>query len=302
MSQLVVAPVLAALITAVLTGLIRRRSTLRAGVSLLGSLAYLGTVAALFGAVSTQGRLTYQLSAWPAPFGISLVADGLSAFMLALAAIVGLAGLVYAVQAVEAFAQRIGFHPLYHLMLVGVSGSFLTGDLFNLFVWFEVMLMASYVLVVLYGGPTQTRAALIYVVLNLAGSALMLVAVGGLYAVTGTLNMADIARRLAEPMAYGINVAPVLGLSSILFAVFALKAGLVPFHFWVPSAYRAAPAPVAAMLAGVVKKVGVYAIIRLYFTVFSAATLPVGFPGIGGRSALAFFGPVLFVLALASIV
>jgi multicomponent Na+:H+ antiporter subunit D len=301
-SQLVVAPVLAALVTAVLTGLVRRRSTLRAGVSLLGSLAYLGAVAALFGAVSTQGRLTYQLSAWPAPYGISLVADGLSAFMLALAAIVALAGLVYAIQAVDAFAQRIGFHPLYHLMLVGVSGSFLTGDLFNLFVWFEVMLMASYVLVVLYGGPTQTRAALIYVVLNLAGSAFMLVAVGGIYAVTGTLNMADIARRLAEPAAYGIDVAPVLGLSGILFAVFALKAGLVPFHFWVPSAYRAAPAPVAAMLAGVVKKVGVYAIIRLYFTVFSAATLPVAFPGIGGRSALAFFGPVLFVLALASIV
>jgi multicomponent Na+:H+ antiporter subunit D len=129
----------------------------------------------------------------------------------------------------------------------------------------------------------------------------MLVAVGGIYAVTGTLNMADVARRLADPAAYGVDVAPVLGLSAVLFVVFALKAGLVPFHFWVPGAYRAAPAPVAAVLSGVVKKVGVYAIIRLYFTVFSAASLPVILPGISGRSVLAFFGPVLFVVAVASV-
>jgi multicomponent Na+:H+ antiporter subunit D len=300
-SQLVVAPVLAALVTAVLTALLRRQPRLRSGVSVLGSLAYLVAVAALFRGVATDGRLTYQLSAWRAPFGISLVADALATFMLAMAAVVALAGLVYAVRSVDPFAQRLGFHPLYHLMLVGVSGSFLTGDLFNLFVWFEVMLMASYVLVVLYGGPTQTRAALTYVVLNLVGSALMLVAVGGLYAITGTLNMADIARRIGDPGAYGIEVAPVLGFSALLFAVFALKAGLVPFQFWVPGAYRAAPAPVAAMLAGVVKKVGVYAIIRLYFTVFAAATIPLSLPGIGGESALAFYGPVLLVMAVASI-
>nr|NIS31648.1 Na+/H+ antiporter subunit D [Actinomycetota bacterium]NIW28564.1 Na+/H+ antiporter subunit D [Actinomycetota bacterium]NIX21042.1 Na+/H+ antiporter subunit D [Actinomycetota bacterium] len=302
MSQLVVAPVLAALVTAVLTALVRGRPRLRAGVSLLGGVAYLAAVAALFDAVAAQGRLTYQLSAWEAPFGISLVADALSTFMLGLAAVVALAGLAYAVRSVDEFAQRLAFHPLYHLMLVGVSGSFLTGDLFNLFVWFEVMLMASYVLVVLYGGPTQTRAALTYVVLNLIGSALMLVAIGGIYSTTGTLNMADVARRLADPAAYGVDPAPVLGLSALLFAVFALKAGLVPFHFWVPGAYRAAPAPVAAVLAGVVKKVGVYAIVRLYFTVFAAATLPVSLPGIGGESVLAFYGPVLFVLAVASIV
>ncbi|MDZ7702731.1 MAG: proton-conducting transporter membrane subunit [Halobacteriales archaeon] len=302
MSQLVVAPVLAALVTAVLTALVRGRPRLRAGVSLAGGLGYLVAVAALFRAVAAEGRLTYQLSAWQAPFGISLVADALSTFMLGLAAVVALAGVVFAVRSVDAFAQRLGFHPLYHLMLVGVSGAFLTGDLFNLFVWFEVMLMASYVLVVLYGGPTQTRAALVYVVLNLIGSALMLVAIGGIYAVTGTLNLADIARRLADPAAFGVDVAPVLGLSALLFTVFALKAGLVPFHFWVPGAYRAAPAPVAAVLAGVVKKVGVYAVLRLYFTVFAAATLPVSLPGIGGRSVLAFYGPVLVVLALASIV
>jgi multicomponent Na+:H+ antiporter subunit D len=130
----------------------------------------------------------------------------------------------------------------------------------------------------------------------------MLVAIGGLYATLGTLNMADMARRLAAPGQYGVDPAPVLGVSALLFAVFALKAGLVPFQFWVPGAYRAAPAPVTAMLAGVVKKVGVYAVVRLYFTVFAAASLPVSLPGVGGDSTLAFYGPLLFVLATASVV
>ena len=302
MSQLVVAPVLVALGTAVVATLLRGRAGWQARASVAGSLAYLLAVAALFRTVATGGTLVYQVSAWPAPFGISLVADPLATLMLALAAVVALAGALYAVQTVGAFAQGLAFHPLYHLMLVGISGAFLTGDLFNLFVWFEVLLMASYVLVVLYGGPTETRGALGYVVLNLAGSAVMLLAIGGLYAVTGTLNLADMSRRLADPAASGVDPAPVLGLSALLFAVFALKAGLVPFHFWVPGAYRAAPAPVAAVLAGVVKKVGVYAILRLYFTVFASAALPVSLPGIGGRSVLAFFGPVLFVTAAASIV
>jgi multicomponent Na+:H+ antiporter subunit D len=166
--------------------------------------------------------------------------------------------------------------------------------------------MSSYVLVLFYSGPEHTRAALNYVVLNLLGSAAMLLAIGGIYATTGTLNMADLARRLAEPAAYDVALAPVLGLSAVLFAVFALKAGLVPFQFWVPAAYRAAPTPVTAVLAGVVKKVGVYAVVRLYFTVFAAASLPeLSLPGLApvadGASFLAFFGPVLFVMAAASV-
>ncbi|MFB6196030.1 MAG: complex I subunit 5 family protein, partial [Haloplanus sp.] len=174
----------------------------------------------------------------------------------------------------------------------------------NLFVWFEVMLMSSYVLVLFYGDSEHTRAALNYVVLNLIGSAVMLVAIGGLYATTGTLNMADLARRLADPGVYDVHLLPVLGLSAVLFSVFALKAGIVPFQFWVPAAYRAAPTPVTAMLAGVVKKVGVYAIVRLYFTIFAAASLPesLSIPGFDGTTTLAFFGPVLFVMATASVV
>ncbi|WP_435195512.1 complex I subunit 5 family protein [Natronomonas sp. EA1] len=299
--HIVIAPLLAALVTAIVTLLLRPYPRAQRYASLLGGVGYAATVAVLFQRVATQGTLVYQLSDWQAPFGISLVADALSTFMLALSALVAVPALLYSVEYLQEADQTLSYHALFHFMLVGVAGSFLTGDLFNLFVWFEVMLMSSYVLVVFYSGPEHTRAALYYVVLNLIGGALMLLAIGGLYATTGTLNMADMAHRLANASQYGIDPAPVLGLSALLFAVFALKAGIVPFQFWVPEAYRAAPAPVTAVLAGVVKKVGVYAIVRLYFGVFAAASLPISFPGIGGESFLAFYGPVMFSMAVASI-
>ncbi|WP_435345546.1 complex I subunit 5 family protein [Haloarchaeobius sp. HRN-SO-5] len=308
--QVVVAPLLVALVTAIAALVAHRSRRVQVVVSALGGVGYAAAVAALVWRVKTDAGgpdgvanvLTYQLSDWAAPFGITLVADDLSAFMLALAAVVSVGALAFAILYLDETAQRVSFHPLYHFMLVGVTGSFLTGDVFNLFVWFEVMLMSSYVLVVFYSGPEHTKAALQYVVLNLVGSALMLLAIGGLYATTGTLNMADLARRLADPASFGVSLVPVLGLSAVLFVVFALKAGIVPFQWWVPAAYRAAPAPVSAVLAGVVKKVGIYAIVRLYFTVFAnAAPLDLSFPGLAGDSILAFFGPVLFVMGGASI-
>jgi len=290
---------LVALVTGVLTIGTRPFPRLQQGLSVLGVLAYGGTVAALVADVFTVGATTYQLSGWTPPFGIVLVADQLSAFLLAMGAAVTVPTLVFSVAYVDAFGQRVSYHPLFHFMLVGVTGAFLTGDVFNLFVWFEVMLMPSYVLVVFYSEARHTRAALQYVVLNLIGSAVMLLAIGGLYATTGTLNMADMANRLANAAEFGIDPAPTVGLAALLIAVFALKAGIVPFQFWVPAAYRAAPAPVSAMLAGVTKKVGVYAIIRLLFTVFAAAQLDLG--PFGEGSMLAFFGPLLFVMAAASI-
>jgi len=301
-TDIVVVPLLVALVTAILTLGARSFPRLQRGCSVAGTGVYGVAVLALAGRVTRQGRLVYQLSGWEAPFGITLVADGLSVLFLGLTAVVGLAALVFSLEGVDRFGQRLSYHPLYQFMIVGVTGSFLTGDLFNLFVWFEVMLLSSYVLVVFYSGPEHTRAALHYAFLNLVGSAVMLVAIGGLYATTGTLNMADMARRLAAPGAapagFEVAVPAALGLSALLFAVFALKAGIVPFHFWVPDAYRAAPAPVAAMLAGVVKKVGVYAVLRVYFTVFSAADLPAG---AGADGVLEFFGPVIVVMAAGSI-
>jgi multicomponent Na+:H+ antiporter subunit D len=291
-----------ALVAAIATVLARPVDRLQRALSVASAGLYGLAVLALARSVVANGAIAYQLSDWPAPFGITLVADELAVFMLGLTAVVSLAAVAFGVVYMDDLGQRVSFHPLYHFMILGVTGSFLTGDIFNLFVWFEVMLMPSYLFVAFYSRRAETGAALEYVVLNLIGSALMLVAIGGLYATTGTLNMADMARRLANAGEFGIDPAPVLGLAAVLFAVFALKAGIVPFQFWVPGAYRAAPAPIAAVLAGVTKKVGIYAIVRLYFTVFAAGTVPGGLGGLTGQSFLAFFGPLFVLLGAASIV
>jgi multicomponent Na+:H+ antiporter subunit D len=297
--NIVVLPIVIPLITAIATLIVRNHGRIQQLLSGVGMAGYIGSVALLAHTVG-DAVVAYQLSAWPAPYGITLVADALSVFMLLLTAAVSAGVSVYAMVHIDGLGQQVAYHPLFAFMLVGVSGAFLTADIFNLFVWFEVMLMSSYILVVLYSHAEQTQAALEYIVLNVIGSVVMLLAVGGLYATVGTLNMADLAVRLGDPGTYGIQVAPVLGLSMLLLAVFALKAGIVPFHFWVPRTYSAAPAPVAAMLAGVTKKVGVYAIIRLYFTVFAAASIP-AVPALGESALLTFAGVLLFGMAAASV-
>ena len=308
-SQLVIAPMVIVLAAATATLLLGRYPRARAAVSLAGGVAYAAAVAALDWyivlAPDAPGIATYQVGGWPAPVGITLVADGLSAFMLTMVAVLGVASLVFSTRHLPGGEGRSYYFPLFHFLALGVTGAFLTGDLFNLFVWFEVMLMASYVFVGYSGGPEHTRAAFWYVTLNLVASAVFLLGVGGIYATTGTLNMADLARRLAEPAAYGLEPAPVVGLLGLLLSVFAIKAGLVPFQFWIPTAYRAAPPQITALLAGATKKVGIYAIIRLSFTVFADATVGVdlALPGItiAGDSPLPFVGAVLFVMATASI-
>ncbi|WP_254523871.1 complex I subunit 5 family protein [Natrinema caseinilyticum] len=308
-SSLVVAPMLVVLVTAVATLLLGRRPRTRAAVSLGGGVAYAVAVAAIDWFVvlapDAPGIATYQVGDWPAPFGITLVADGLSAFMLTMVAVLGVSSLVFSTRHLPGGDGRSYYFPLFHFLALGVTGAFLTGDLFNLFVWFEVMLMASYVFVAYSGGAEHTRAAFWYVTLNLLASAVFLLGVGGIYASTGTLNMADLAQRLAEPAAYGLDPVPVVGLLGLLLSVFAIKAGLVPFQFWIPTAYRAAPPQIAALLAGATKKVGIYAIIRLSFTVFAGSEVAVdlGVPGteLAVDSPLSFVGAALFLMAGASI-
>ncbi|MHB9288712.1 complex I subunit 5 family protein [Halobacteriales archaeon Cl-PHB] len=302
--ELVVAPLVAALATVVLTLALGRAPALQRAVSVLGAVGFAAAVGLLTWravlAPGAPGSLAYQVGNVAAPYGITLVVDALSAFLLCVAAAVAVVAVAFAVRFVDRPNQRVFYHPLFHSMLVGVAGALLAGDLFNLFVWFEVMLMASYVFVAFYGGAQHTAAAVRYLVLNVIGSVSFLLGVGGIYATTGTLNMADLARRLQVPGAYGIDVAPVLGLVGLLFVAFALKSGLVPFQFWVPDAYRAAPLPAVAMLAGVTKKVGIYAIVRLWFTVLGGAALsekvwlPVDSP-------LVLLGAGLLVMGVASI-
>jgi multicomponent K+:H+ antiporter subunit D len=215
--------------------------------------------------LSMNGEVSvYELGNWPAPFGIVLVLDRLSATMVALTAVLGVAVLLYAIG--SGWDKRgHHFHALFQFQLMGIFGAFLTGDVFNLFVFFEVLLIASYGLMIHGGGAKRLRAGVQYVVYNLLGSTLFLFALGTIYAVTGTLNMADLAIRVAElPVE---DTAMIRVAAILLLLVFAVKAALIPLHFWLPATYAEAPAPVAALFA-VMTKIGAYAIIRIYSLVF----------------------------------
>ena len=208
----------------------------------------------------------YRLGNWAAPFGIVLMLDRLAALMLVLA---GLVGLVVQLYAIGSGWDRRGwhFHALWQFQLMGINGAFLTGDAFNLFVFFEILLIASYGLMIHSGGELRLRAGVQYVIYNLAGSSLFLAALGTIYSATGTLNMADLALRVAQMPAGDTAVLRVGAV--LLMLVFAIKAALVPLHFWLPSTYARAPGPVAALFA-IMTKVGIYAIIRFFTLVFPA--------------------------------
>jgi len=203
---------------------------------------------------------TYALGNWSPPFGIVLVLDRLSATMLLLTAVIGLVVLLYSINGWDNRGRH--FHPLFQFQLMGLNGAFLTGDLFNLFVFFEVLLIASYGLMVHGGGgAARIRAGIQYVVMNLTGSSLFLIALALIYSVTGTLNMADVSRKVLETPPANQAILNVGGV--LLFAVFALKAALFPLHLWLPGTYANAPGPVAALFS-IMTKVGVYSMLRFF--------------------------------------
>lgn len=272
MIHLPLLPVLVPLVAAVLMLALHRagmgvlRGIAFASVALLGVLSLL-----LLRHVAGGAVLTLMLGDWPAPFGIAFVADRLSAAMVAVTTAIALPALLAATDGTDRRGRY--FHPFFQLQLAGLNGAFLTGDLFNLFVFFEVLLIASYGLLVHGGGAARARAGLHYVVLNLAGSTLFLLALGLLYGTLGTLNLADVAGRLA---AVGPEDAALVRTSlALLVVVFALKAALVPLSFWLPHAYAAATAPVAALFA-VLTKVGIYALLRLSSIALAGAPLADG--------------------------
>jgi multicomponent K+:H+ antiporter subunit D len=218
---------------------------------------------ALLASAASGDLMVYRLGEWPAPFGIALVVDRLGALMLLLTSLVALPVLIYASGGWDAHGRY--FHAMFQFQLMGLNGAFVTGDLFNLFVFFEVLLIASYVLMVHGLGPQRVRVGLHYVVLNLSASALFLIGIALLYAKTGTLNLADLAVRI--PQVSGPDAALVQAGALILLVVFGFKAALAPLSLWLPATYAAASAPVAALFA-IMTKVGVYAIIRLHGVAF----------------------------------
>ncbi len=244
----------------------RRRRALGVAIGFAAGVAQLAAALALMAQVSGGTILAYALGEWSAPFGIVLVADRLAAMMLVLTAVLALIALIHAV---VTGADRKGwhFHPLFQFQLMGLNGAFLTGDLFNLFVFFEVLLIASYGLMLHGQGPARLKAGVQYVVVNLVGSSVFLIALGMLYALTGTLNMADMGLRVAEVAPADQGLLRIAAL--LLVSVFALKAAVAPLHLWLPRTYAVSTPAVAALFA-IMTKVGVYSIIRVVPQVFGA--------------------------------
>lgn len=235
----------------------------RRAASLVLVVAQLVCAIMLMFTVMQNGAIIYAVGDWQPPFGIILYVDMLAAMLVALTSFLGLGIILYSF----AGSDRQGkyFHPVVQFQLLGICGAFITNDLFNLFVFFEVLLIASYTLLIHGGGKQKTAANVHYVILNLIGSSLFLFALGTLYGITGTLNTADMALRIPQLSESDQVIAQAGG--SIMFIVFGLKAAMLPLHFWLPRTYAAASAPIAALFA-IMTKVGVYCIFRVYTVVF----------------------------------
>ncbi len=264
MNHWIIAPVLLPLVAGALL-LVLEASGLAAkrALAIAATAALIPVAVGLMTIAANGEQQIYYLGDWPAPFGIVLVVDRLSALMLVLASVLATASLAYAVGGDD--TRGADFHALFQFQLLGINGAFLTGDLFNLFVFFEILLIASYCLIAHGGGAARTRAALHFVVLNLVGSSVFLIALGVVYGTLGTLNMADLANKVAAVDPESIGLVKVAGL--LLLVVFGLKAALLPLGFWLPSAYRSATASVACLFA-IMTKVGVYAILRVHILIF----------------------------------
>ncbi len=293
MNHWIIAPVvLPALVAAIMVITMRRDIMLQRIASVAAILALIGIAVALLLSATANGPEAYFLGDWPAPFGIVLVLDRLSAMMVLLLAILSLPVVLYAIGS-RWDTKGAHFHPLLQFLLMGIGGAFLTGDAFNLFVFFEVLLIASYGLMVHGGGRDRTRAGIQYIAFNLVGSSLFLIALGTIYAVTGTLNMADLAQKL--PTLPEGDTALIRAAAVMLILVFAIKGALVPLQFWLPGTYANAPGVVAAMFA-VMTKVGAYATIR-----FGTLVFPTTLPATGPLIAEMLLPAALVTLAIGAI-
>jgi multicomponent Na+:H+ antiporter subunit D len=256
--------ILTPLVTAVLCLLFLRSLPLQRFFGVAGMVVLLGVSLRLMVEVGGGHIEVVRFGNWPAPFGIVLVADLLAAIMVLVSAIIGLAVAVYSLADVDARRVRYGYYAFLHFMMFGVCGAFLTGDIFNMFVWFEVMLISSFVLMCLGGEKPQMEGAVKYVVLNLISSSFFLAACGILYGQTGTLNMADLAVTAGEMRP------ELLTMTAMLFLVaFGLKAAIFPLFFWLPASYHTPPVAVSAVFAGLLTKVGVYALMRVFTLIFT---------------------------------
>ncbi|HSM54578.1 MAG TPA: Na+/H+ antiporter subunit D [Candidatus Sulfomarinibacteraceae bacterium] len=264
MNDHIILALLLPLLTGVMTLLAGKRQRLARITAFIGSSLSLSYALYLLWLVWDQGIQVSHLGGWPVPFGIVLTVDLLSAIMLGISTLMGWVVLLYTFATIDDARERFGFYPLYQFLLLGVSGAFLAGDLFNLYVWFEVMLISSFGLMTLGGERDQLEGGLKYVVINLVSSTFFLIAVGLLYGATGTLNMAQMAGVLGSSETS--RLIPAVAMLFLL--TFGIKAAIFPLFYWLPASYHTPPVAVTALFGGLLTKVGVYAMYRVFTLLF----------------------------------
>lgn len=266
MTTLLILPVIIPFATAILCVFAWERLRVQRALSLTGAVASMVVSVLLLVGVWQGGIQSVQIGSWPAPFGITLVADLFSAIMVGLAALMGLAVTFFSLFNIDQQRVAHGYYPLTNVLLMGVNGAFLTGDIFNLYVWFEVLLISSFVLLGLGGTQQQLQGTIKYVVINLVASTIFLSGIAMVYGWTGALNMADLALRLAAVAVERPGV--VTTISMVFLVAFGIKGALFPLYFWLPASYHTPPAAVSSLFSGLLTKVGVYALIRVFTLLF----------------------------------
>ncbi|SDC71939.1 multisubunit sodium/proton antiporter, MrpD subunit [Algoriphagus faecimaris] len=260
----IVLPVIFHLFTAVLLLFFWYKVNAQRLITIIGSIASVGIAVWLFREVYQNGILTMQAGEWQAPFGISFVADAFSATMVLLTALSGMAVAIFSTGSIRNARLKFGYFPILNFLLMGLNGAFLTGDIFNLYVWFEIIIIASFVLITIGGEKAQIEGAIKYVTMNLLASAIFLTAIAILYGMAGSLNMADLSGQVAQIENRGL-----VNVVAILFLVgFGIKSAIFPLYFWLPASYHTPPPAISAIFGGLLTKVGVYALLRIFTLIF----------------------------------
>lgn len=264
MTQLVIYPLLLQLFLSILLMFSWSKISWQRIISIGGGFVNIAISIWLFTYIWNEGTQTVQAGNWAAPFGITFVADSLSATLVLLTAISGLAVSAFSASSIVVARLKFGYFPIFHFLLLGLNGAFLTGDIFNLYVWFEIIIISSFVLITLGGEKAQLEGAVKYFTLNILASMIFLTAIAVLYGLTGSLNMADLALKVAAIENRGL-----VEITAILFLVaFGIKAAVFPLYFWLPASYHTPPSAVSAIFGGLLTKVGVYALIRVFTLIF----------------------------------
>ena len=262
--HLTIYPILVHLIIAILLLFFWMKPKIQRYISIFGSAIGIAVSILLFQRVWEGGIQSIQLGNWEAPFGISMVADTLAVSLIILTNIVSFALSIYSTENMVSTRLKFGYYAIFHFLIMGLSGAFLTGDLFNLYVWFEVIIISSFVLLTIGGRKIQIEGAVKYFTLNMISSIIFLTGIAMVYGATGSLNMAELSRIIPEIENQGL----IHTISLIFFIGFGVKSGVFPLYFWLPASYHTPPAAVSALFAGLLTKVGIYAMLRVFTLIF----------------------------------